>query len=278
MVDGQTVTLEEPIFDDGIAKSESTAFKPDAAPDAAPEAAPEPEAKPAEPKAEEPEVALGKEHPFTARTRQLNAKIAAEARRADQAEARAAEYERRLNPPAEPAAAPVQTQADYNRDVQAGVEKEKIRQAFNDSCNKIAETGNAEFKADFMPTLASLWGVIGGSDGSGAFTPSAVALIEAAQEADNPAAALHYLGKNLDEAVRVSALSPTKMGAAMVKLSATLATKATEAKAAAKAATKAPAPMEPVSGGARSSLALGDMGMADYIVARDAEVKALRGR
>ena len=273
MSEAQTVLTEEAPYGESVAKSETSSPTQDVAPAAA-----EPKAEPAEPKAETPEPTSEKEHPFTARTRQLNAKIASEARRADQAEARNADYERRLNPQPEPDPAPVKTQADYDRDVQTGAAKLAKENAFMADCNKIADAGNKEFADDFKPTLDSLWGVIGGVDAQGALTPSAVTLIEAAQEADNPAAILHHLGKNLDEAARIAALSPTRMGAAVVKLSASLAAKAVEAAAAAKAATKAPEPMESVTGGARASLSLGEMGMADYMTARNAQDKAARGR
>ena len=276
MSESQTVLTEEAPYGESVAKSETSSPTQDVAPADA-----EPEAKPAEPEAAKPDETkpeLRREDARDARIRQQNAKIGTVSRERDDLAARNAELERRLNPQPDPGPTPVKTQADYDRDVQTGATKLAKENAFMADCNKIADAGNKEFADDFKPTLDSLWGVIGGVDAQGALTPSAVTLIEAAQEADNPAAILHHLGKNLDEAARIAALSPTRMGAAVVKLSASLAAKAAETAAAAKAATKAPEPMESVTGGARASLSLGEMGMADYMTARNAQDKAARGR
>ena len=166
------------------------------------------------------------------------------------------------------------TQADYERDVQEAATRVAAEREFAAACNKIADAGAAEFKDDFVPTLNSLWNVVDGIDAQGNLTPHGRALVEAAQETDNPAAVLHHLGKNLGDAVRIVAMTPAKMGAAVAKLSDTLAKKAS----ATPAVSQAPAPPEPVSGGTRNTSSLADLPMAEYIKRRDAEVKALNAR
>lgn len=269
-------TTDEPVYGDPVVKSEiSSPLNPDSAS----EPKPEPDPKPAEPdvKKAEPEPKPRGENPYDTRIRQLTAKTADALRRADALEAENARLRQTSTPtdPAQVPAAPgVKSQAEYDRDVQAAAVKLKAEGEFNAACNKIADEGNAAFKEDFQPTLTSLWNVVEGFDAQGNLTPQGRSLIEAAQETDTPAAVLHHLGKNLNDALRIVAMTPAKMGAAVAKLSNTLAAQAS----APPATSKAPPPVEPVTGASRNTPSLADMPMPEFIKTRDAQIKAKNAR
>ena len=210
------------------------------------------------------------------RLRQQNARIAAEARRADAAERRLAEIEAKANTqqPAQPAArTEAQSPQDIEQMVQQRAEVVAHQRAFNAACNTVAEQGKKDFP-DFAPTLQTLWDATDGLDGQGNLTPRAVAVIEAALETEKPHAVLHYLGQNPEEAIRIAALpSDAKRGAAVAKVAATLAASA----ATPKPISRAPAPLEPVNGGARAEPGpQGPKDTADWIKWREEQVKAAK--
>lgn len=264
-------TIDVPAYGEPVVKSEvSTSNNPDG-----PAPTPPEPAKPVDaPKPADPEPKPRYEDPRDARIRQQNARIGVEARGREAAEARLAEYERRVAPPAEGAQSAVRTQADYDKDVRQAAERLATEQTFAAACNKIADAGAAEFKDDFTPTMTSLWNVVDGFDDKGDLTPHGRGLIEAVQEADNPAGVLYHLGKNLNEAQRIAGMTPAKMGAAIARLSDALAKQATSVPA----VSQAPAPPESVSGTTRSSVALADLPMAEYIKTREAQIKARNAR
>lgn len=136
-------------------------------------------------------------------------------RQRHEAERRAQEYERRLQqleqrqaPPesGDPAFTPPQpTGEEFDRRVQEAVRQRQ----FDERCNAIADKGRQEF-ADFNERLGAFQAL-------GGIPPALVeAVVEAAPEDGHKI--LYNLGGNLDEAYRISRLSPAQMGAAVAKL------------------------------------------------------------
>lgn len=101
------------------------------------------------------------------------------------------------------------------------------------------------------------------TDRKGAPTP----FVEAVLEADNPAALLHYLGQNPDEAAKFAGLSPAQTGRLLAKLEVQMER---EAKAKTSAA---PKPLEPVKPAASQEKDLADMSYAEFVKARKAQLK-----
>ncbi len=151
------------------------------------------------------------------------------------ARARLAELERgahRQTPSAETGTPQTVNPADVDRLANERAEKIASDRAFNEDCNSIAAAGKSAHP-DFMEAIGTLNMVAG-------ITP---ALIEAVKEAGDPASLLYQLGKNPDEAARILALSPARMGAALAKLAAKAPTPPP--------VSRAPAPITPVAGAAK---------------------------
>jgi hypothetical protein len=252
-----------------------------------PPAAPEPEAKPEPGKPAEPEKPAKAETPwYEKRLATQTAKIAAEARRADAAERALADFmaRRGAQPTHEapqeqpqgqqPAPQPkALTDADIERIVaerETARKAEEHTKAFNAECAKVADIGGKEFP-DFSDALRTLWSVTEGLDDRGGMTPQAVSLIEAAIETEKAHQVLHYLGKNPDEAMKISAMTDAKRGVAIAKIAAKLE--------APKPISKAPPPISPVGGSAQTeSGAMGPKDPVKWMAWRDEQVKAAQGR
>lgn len=268
-------TATEPQYGDPISKSESSAANAlggDPAPE--PEA-PAPDApKPEDPK---PEDKPKKEDWREARIRQQTAKIAFEAKRNDDLSRRLEQLEAKQPKPdpteAPPAAAP-RTEQDFQRAVQQEATRVAEQQAFIGECNKVAQAGTKEFP-DFHDAVKTLWDATDGLDANGGMTPTAVALVEAAMETDKPHAVLYHLGQNPEEAIRIAAMkSDAKRGAALAKVAAALS-----APPAPKPVSKAPAPIEPVSGAARAEVGpQGPKEISAWMKWESDRVKALGGK
>lgn len=103
-------------------------------------------------------------------------------------------------------------------------------QQFNESCNKVYATGKAEFQ-DFDQAVANLQMVGVNRD-----------FLEFTANSDAGAKLIHHLGKDLDEAARISALPPVLMARELTKLEIKLG------QTPAKPVSKAPAPITPIAG------------------------------
>ena len=217
-----------------------------------------------------------REDPRDVRIRQQSAKLAYEAQAREKAEgevqALRAKYEPREGGDGQPKP-PSQAEIDRLVDQRAAAIAEQRH--FDAECNKVAEAGMKEFADDFNPALATLWGMVDGLNANGSLNAKATTLIEAALEADKPAAVLYHLGKNPEEATRIAALSPAKMGAAVAKLSIVLE----KAAATPKPVSKAPEPLEPVAGAARGETSLfTTKNTGDWIKLREQQLKASSNR
>ena len=281
------VAAPEPAYGDPVSKSE--VGEPNGLDGSA--AAPEPKAEPepkteAEAKTPDVEKKPRQEDWRETRLRQQNARISAEARRGDDLHRQLEELKAQLpKTETQPPAA-----ADFERAVQeraSQIDAQKTaqaeQQAFAADCNTIAGQGSKEFGEDFLPTIKTLWEATDGTDANGNLTPRAVALIEAAMETEKPHAVLHYLGQNPDEAIRIASMkSDAKRGAAIAKMAATLTTKAANALAETerpRPVSRAPAPMEPVSGAARTDTgALGPKDIGAWMKWEADRVKTAGGK
>ncbi len=179
--------------------------------------------------------------------------------------------------PAEQASPAASTQADFDREVErrasARVEAERAQSQaadFNAECNRVFEAGKKDYP-DFAEVLPTLWGAMDAIRSNGSLSPEAVSLIEAAIETGKPQQVLHHLGKNPDEAVRITGLpSEAKRAAAVVRLAASLDQP--------KQVSKTPPPLAPVGGQARNDPGeTGPKDTGDFIKWFDERQKVRKG-
>lgn len=130
---------------------------------------------------------------------------------------------------------------------------------FNEKCNGIYEDGKKAFP-DFDNALRT-YQAIGGFNQN---------FIEAAMETGKSAQVLYELGKNPDEAMRIMALSPVKMGIELSRMADKIGKTV-----AAKPISQVPPPITPVDGAARVSDAPSDADDdATWIAKRNAQLAA----
>jgi hypothetical protein len=191
-----------------------------------------------EPEADKPPVEKDEgDSTVKRRIDRLIAKNAESAAREREALQRAADLEARLaalNP--EEAAKPDLAEiAKQERErAKQEIREEERRNAFNHECNMTHAKGVAEF-SDFDRSIDSLklLGVMSDT------------LIHAAFEAGDAHKVLYALGRNPEEAERISGLSPERMGAAVAKFALKAVPTLTV-----KPVSKAPQPIKPIDGGA----------------------------
>lgn len=213
-------------------------------PEPAPEPAPEPEpATEAEPERDaKVKTALNRRFgELTAKAREEAAARQQEAELRAKAEARAAAAEalvRQLGGevPAHEGPKP-QTAEELRAQVRAEMEREQAAQSFNARCNEVFQAGQKAFPdfADAVSDLQNL-GVLRSDDAT---------FLSAVLEADAPEKVLHHLAQDPVEATRIAQLPPISQAAALVKLSAKLATPPAPKP---KPVSAAPAPIEPIGG------------------------------
>lgn len=125
---------------------------------------------------------------------------------------------------------------------------------FNESCNKVYATGKAEFP-DFDAAVANLQMVGVNRD-----------FLEFTAASDAGAKLIHHLGKDLDEAARISALPPVLMARELTKLEIKLG------QVQAKPVSKAPAPITPIAGTSGGSKAPSEMTDAEFAKWRKSQI------
>jgi hypothetical protein len=127
--------------------------------------------------------------------------------------------------------------------------------AFNAACDAVAEAGKSAH-ADFDSAIKN-FGSLGG------LQPG---FVEAALESGSPSEVLYHLGKDLDEAARIMALTPLKQAAELARLAEKLKTP--------KSISKAPEPIKPLGGGKTvGQKSPDDMTMAEFVAWRDKSKK-----
>lgn len=151
-------------------------------------------------------------------------------------------------------APPLAKDEEINQQVEARARQIAAQQAHNANASAIYAAGVKEYgKEDFDKKLGE-W--------HSAHIHISNEMIEAASEVGDAHKILHWLGKNIDEAERISNLAPHKMGAALAKIS-------TKTAVTVKAQSKAPAPIKPISGKNMSTMADEDIPMEEYIRRED---------
>jgi hypothetical protein len=127
-------------------------------------------------------------------------------------------------------------------------------QTFNEACNKVYAKGKTEFP-DFDAALANLQMV-----GTNREFLEFVAASDAGEKL------VHHLGKDLDEAARISALPPVLMARELARLELKLSQPQT------KPVSKAPAPITPIAGGGVTSKDPSEMTDAEFAKWRKSQI------
>lgn len=201
----------------------------------------------AEPVAEEPPKKPKNEPWYMKRINQQSAKIADVSRNSEMtvAELAAARAEiaalkaSRVADPANterPLEQPRPVENLTSAQVTAEAQRIVAAQQFNAACDRVYDDGKSQFD-DFDDAVKMV-------GATGVLTQP---FLEAVTSLDNSAKVLYHLGKDPDEAARIAALSPTKQAVELAKLDMSVA------KVAPKQVSKAPAPIKPVGGAARTS-------------------------
>lgn len=164
------------------------------------------------------------------RINQKHAQAAANGERARIAEDRLAQYER--NRPAEERPKVEVDPQEVQRLIGTRAQEIARQSRIADKCNDIVNAGNKAFP-DFGEAIAHLGADLPLFSDRGP-TPA----LEAIMDADDPAALLHYLGKNPDIAADLADLSPNQLTRRLIKLEADM--KPT------RQTSSAPKPLEPV--------------------------------
>lgn len=168
---------------------------------------------------------------------------------------------------AEQAAQEAQKMREYVAQIQQGHQPEGLdvesyvaskaaemvaERTFNESCNKVYETGKAEFP-DFDQAVSNLQMVGMNRE-----------FLEIVSSSDAGHKVLNHLGHDLDEAARISALPPLQMARELTRLEYKLN------QPQAKPVSKAPAPIKPIgAGGSPSSGLSDDLPIEEWIARRN---------
>lgn len=156
----------------------------------------------------------------------------------------------------------VYTEAEFSQ----AVSERAQANAFNAQANAMYDDGATKFP-DWKDSVDSL-------NAMQLMTP---VLLDAAMATDDGAAVIHHLGGDLEEAQRIAALPPARMGAELAKIAMRLGTTKPTA------ISRAPAPVPPVDGAVKPTVDLDrvsqDDNMAAYVAARAKQgAKWARGR
>lgn len=190
---------------------------------------------PEEPKAEVVEESAQQPDESESEFEKRIARLAYEKRVAEKEQRRLREEVERLRGQREP----LPKDEDVQRQVEERAAQIAAENAYNARSNAIYQAGIKEFP-DFEAKLVNLRDI-------GGISP---ALVEACDEIGDAHKLIHYLARNLDEAEAVVKASPHRMGAMLGKIATKLA--------APKPTTKAPPPIQPVTGRANSEVSIED--------------------
>lgn len=173
-----------------------------------------------------------------------------------QAEKRARELQQRLDR-TEGKAPPLDKDEEVARLVEQRAAELADLHAYNAKANEVYKAG-CETYPDFDQRLANFRDLGGISR----------EVVEAADEAGDAHKIIHWLSRNLDEAERIMKMSPHRMGAALAKINAKVN--------APKPQTKAPAPIKPIQGQAKSEPSMDDMPIDEWMRREDERMSTRR--
>lgn len=148
-----------------------------------------------------------------------------------------------------------QPQGDVETLIQQEAQRLLKEQSFNQACNKVYATGKSEFP-DFDAAIANLQ-MVGMSREFLEFTAAS----------DVGAKLLNHLGRDLDEAARISALPPVLMARELTRLELKLSQPPQP-----KPVSKAPAPITPIAASGATSKDPAEMTDAEFAKWRKAQI------
>lgn len=125
------------------------------------------------------------------------------------------EQYRQQIPPAAPPPSPQVGDAEFQRLVNEAAEQRARTELFNRQCNEVAQAGRLAF-TDFDARISALRGMVDPSDSNQSQQYNR--FLEAAIETGEGAKVLHTLGGDVNEAMRILSLSPTRMAVELTKL------------------------------------------------------------
>lgn len=166
--------------------------------------------------------------------------------------------QRLVQAPADPAA-PQGGKQPVNAEAVRIATQMLAQERFNERCNDLVDDGKEKFGPEFDTSLANMKAV-------GAVGPDAdPTFINAVLELKDPSKVFHALGKDPDETARILALSPTRQVIELARLE----EKMNKPKPV--VISKAPAPITPVGGAAKSDPDLNDedLPMEQWVAQRD---------
>lgn len=159
-------------------------------------------------------------------------------------------------PAAVPTGQPLPGSAEFKALVNTEAQKVAAAQKFTADCNSIFEAGEKAHGEDFKEAVTNL----------NALGLMSEQVVEAAMATGSAADVLHFLGTDVDEAARITSLSPIHMAAELTKLAGKISVRE------APEISKTPAPIKPLGGAVNpevdvAAAAKGD-NMNDYVAAR----------
>ena len=138
-------------------------------------------------------------------------------------------------------------------DVETRAQQLVAEREFNDACNDVYDKGMTAYP-DFQDAI-NTYGMLGGLKRE---------LIEASLATDNPAKVLYELAKDPDQAEKIMAMTPAKMGVAIAKLE--------RAPAKVASVSKAPAPIKPIEGSTKAEADPSKMSMTEWVKWREKQI------
>ena len=150
---------------------------------------------------------------------------------------------------------------DRSQDVDSYVKQEAAKlvaeEKFNDSCNRIYDSGKKAFN-DFDEAVSNL-GLVG---------LNSKEFFELAASSDDGAKLINHLGHDLEEAARFSEMTPVQMARELTKLEFKLNQKSV------KPVSNAPSPISPVGGSKGGSKSVEEMSDAEFAKMRRKQVSS----
>lgn len=149
--------------------------------------------------------------------------------------------------PAVATAQPLPGTAEFKALVNTEAQKVAAAQKFTADCNSIFEAGEKAHGEDFKEAVTNL----------NALGLMSEQVVEAAMATGSAADVLHFLGTDVDEAARITSLSPIHMAAELTKLAGKISVRE------APEISKTPAPIRPVGGAVNPEIDIANLAKSD---------------
>lgn len=148
-------------------------------------------------------------------------------------------------------------------------------QEFARRCNDVVEKGKGKYGQDFMVGVQNLQ--LAASNGTGRLSQE---FLEAVLETDDPVEVVRALSSDLDRAVEIAAMSPTRLAAAMIKLGMEVSGAKAPPPTPKRTNAPPPVPTSVGSGNTPASRSIYDdnLSMADFVRLREEQLAKRRAR